>query len=681
MPDYYHVPALVLTALLLPAFGYLYRRFRDIRSLLWFLGFLFSLFHMLFFYHLGFWDFRGANHPWMTVLTQSLTLISSALFLGSLSPLCFRLGRFQILYVIPYTLPLLVYSALYYGVFHGIAPQGPLLFLFPGLGVAAVVAVLFWDFAKGSLPLPIGVASCTVFGVAAFWLCFRGDLFAPLLVADAGNHFVTALLLVCIYRRCSPGLFLGVLGFLSWTLSIYRIFPAIANNPQLSLHVIHVVVLGKVAAAVGMILLTLEHELDINKASEERERRARKELEAYTRLILSRRRLQDFDNQGTEICETIVAHSRFSQAALLLLGSSGRYRIAGSAGLSNAVIAALDQLAQRIPVTGFLAPGSAPPAVEHCLTLRLDLAPWFCPGDDLKRLRFTSVLATPLAGRTATEGALLLSGMRRCRVSGDCTHLRADDLLPIEILTSRLQSVRSQTMLLEKLIDSEKFAGLGQLAANVTQQLNNPLTVIMGYASLLEGAPGLDTQDRRGVAAILSESRRMRNTLESLSRVSWSQGDHMAAVSISELLADIDELHRSDFLRRSIQFRLSIAPGLPRAMCHAHQMRQAVLHCLHFATEAVQAPASAQDAPADRAIRLEATAEGNRVQILVAHTGPGFPDPERAFDPFVASQMSSDNPGLGLSLCSTILRDNNGSASAVNLEPRGAAILLELQSA
>ena len=46
MPDYYHAPALALSALLLPAFGYLYWRFRDTRTLLWFLGFVFALVSM-----------------------------------------------------------------------------------------------------------------------------------------------------------------------------------------------------------------------------------------------------------------------------------------------------------------------------------------------------------------------------------------------------------------------------------------------------------------------------------------------------------------------------------------------------------------------------------------------------------------------------------------------------------
>jgi len=65
----------------------------------------------------------------------------------------------------------------------------------------------------------------------------------------------------------------------------------------------------------------------------------------------------------------------------------------------------------------------------------------------------------------------------------------------------------------------------------------------------------------------------------------------------------------------------------------------------------------------------------------VAHTGPGFPNPASAFDPFVSAQADRETAGLGLSLCATILRDNNGRASAVNLEPRGAAIILELRAA
>jgi C4-dicarboxylate-specific signal transduction histidine kinase len=249
------------------------------------------------------------------------------------------------------------------------------------------------------------------------------------------------------------------------------------------------------------------------------------------------------------------------------------------------------------------------------------------------------------------------------------------------MLTARLQATRSQTMMLEKLIDSEKFAGLGQLAGNVTQQLNNPLTVILGYASLLEETSSLDPPERRGIASILTEARRMRATLESLTRISRPQNGQFTAVSVTEMLTDMEQLHRSEFLQRSIEFRLSIAPGLPRVYCHAQQLRQAILHCLQFAIGAVESRNIAAASNDEKTVRLEATYEGNLVEILIAHSGPGFLHPDRAFDPFVPAQATGETAGLGLSLCASILRDHNGRASAVNLEPRGAAIILELRAA
>jgi signal transduction histidine kinase len=687
MADYYQAPALILTVMLLPAFGYLYHRFRDTRSLLWFLGFLFAIVRMVLLYRLGLWNFPGGMPFWVRAVGSTCMQISATLFLASLSPLRFRVGRFQLLYVIPYAIPLVAYSILLEGVFHEVSPTGPAFWIFPLLGSCSLLAGFFWCAAKGSMPAWMGASICTITGCIAFWICFSAGGNWPLVFVECANHLMTALLLITVFRRISPGLVMGVIGFTAWSLSILEIFPAIGGNLAIDIQLVRILVMGKVVAALGLILLALEDQLGVNQSGQERERRARRELEAYASLILSRRRVEDFDQQGAEICQTVAKHSRFAQVALLL-HHAGRFRLAGAAGLDPAIVPALEGLAARIPVKGFLAPGSEPSAVEHSQTVQLDLTKWMQPGDDLKRLRFTSVLAVPMVGRTATEGALLLSGMRNAPrhlapgalPSPSKAPLRSDDLLPIEMLTARLQAARGQTMMLEKLIDSEKYAGLGQLASNVTQQLNNPLTVILGYASLLEDTSSLDPQERKGVESILTEARRMRSTLESLTRIARPQSGQFTAVSVAEMLTDMEQLHRSEFLRRSIDFRLAIAPGLPRVLCHAQQLRQAVLHCLQYAIEVVESQPLAGAGDDEKVVRLEATAEGNLVQILIAHTGPGFLHPDRAFDPFVPAQASGETAGLGLSLCATILRDHSGRASAVNLEPRGAAILLELQA-
>ena len=676
MPDVYHVPALILTVLLIPAFGYLYHRFRDMRTLLWLCGFCCACVEMVLLDTIPGRGIPAIIHPWLTAGGETALLIGTALFLGSLSPLSFRVCRTPVLYVIAYIAPLIVYSVLLYGIYQGVTPRGPQFLIFPALGLIAYGFALAWSLDVYRIPRWVGVFVCLLVGGVALWACVVSGAAEALRVVEAANLFMTALLVGFAFRRFSPGVVLGILGFLAWSLTAVSNLPAVTRHPVLQLHLVQVLVMGKVVAALGMILLALEDQLAINQSAEDRERRARRELEAYSRLVLIRRRLEDFDRQAGEICETVVEHSRFSRAALIL-HRAGRYRLAGSAGFDSATSKALDDLVGRLPASGFHLPGSARPAVDDTQTVVLQLEPWLGPGDDLRRLGLTSALAVPMVNRSVTEGALLLAGVS---AGGPGNRpLRADDLLPIEMLVSRVQATRSQTLMFEKLADSEKFGHLGQLAAAVTQQLNNPLTVILGYASMLEGTAALEAQDRRAVEAILEESRRMRTTLDSLTRISRPQSDQLTAVSVAELLNDLGELHRQDFLLRSIEFRLSVAPSLPRALCSGQQLRQAVRHCLQFAMEAMEGPEADPDYP--KIIRLEAASEGGVVQIMVAHSGPGFLDPERAFDPFVPPPSGSESAGINLSLCATILRDNDGRASAVNFEPRGAAIILELKAA
>ena len=674
MQEWYQMPALFLTALLLPAFGHLYWRTRDTRNLLWFLAFLCSVGRMLLLYPGNKSDFFDGSPGSYAAVGQAFGVLSATLFLGSLSAYSFRLGKSRILFVIPFSLPLIAYALLSHGLFHHKTPHGPMYWVFPALLVVSCVIGIVWDRSHQILPYWSGTLLTVFFGGCALTFYFANGLYWPLIIAESGIFVASAIMVLAVFGRWSPGVVVTCLGFVAWSLPVLLILPQ-THTPLVNLVLLRMIIMAKVAVALGLIMLALENELRTNLAAGGRERRARRELEAYHGLTLSRRRVEDFDRQATEICQTVVAHSRFARAGLLLLQPSGLYRLAGAAGFDGATAKALNSLAVRIPVAKFMTKESLTPAVPGSQTVKLDLRPWLIPGDDLQRLHCTSLLAIPMHGRSGAEGAVLLDSLRQDRVGEP---LRADDLVPLEMLTSRLQSVRSQTRMLEKLIDSEKFAGLGQLAGNVTQQLNNPLTVVLGYASLLEDAQRLDNREYKAVEAILSAARAMRSTLESLQRVARAPAGQLTAVSVAELLADMERLHRSEFLHRSIDFRLNVAPNLPRVLCQEQQLRQAVLHCLQFAMEAVENV----EAESERLVRLEAVFEATDVRIKVMHTGPGFEQPGRAFDPFTPPHPGSgEAAGLGLSLCATIVRDNRGQASAVNLEPRGAAILLEFPAA
>ena len=694
MFDDYQIPSVALIAALMLAFGYLHLRFRSVRTLLWILSLacaglqgvlLWIVAHRV--PLLG-----GIGSPqsiWLNAAGESALLLSTGLFLASLSPLSFAIGRIRILYVIPYLIPLLSYSILYYGIgptlLAGSAPlsgvtSGPMLGVYAFLALWAAAVAFVWSLQKGAIPIWLAAAIVTIGGGLCVPSLAHGNILWPLLVVESGNLLMTALLVIYNYRRLSPGVFLSVGGFVVWALiplrSVHAVLTPslpwlarldILQSPSIAAFLIRAIVLSKVVVAVGLILLVLEEEVQNNQLGRERERRVRIELEAYSRQALTARSLEEFDRVSSQLCTMIVEHSCFSGSAMLVRSAGGGYTLVGYAGMDGATAGALDAVTRRMPANAFtnchetLADGSA--------TCSLDFNPWLTPGDDLERLRLTRVGAVPMLGTdNAAEGALLLTGLRI-----PLETLRADDLLPLEILAGRLQAARAQAMMLGKLIESERFAGVGQLATNVAQQLNNPLTVILGYSALLEDA-GLPGVEQRGAEAITIEARRMKQILERLSSFSRLSADRFNTFSIADLMADIEQVLRTDFLRNSIEFRLSVAPGLMPIFGNPHQIRQALLHATQYAIDSVLRVSPNQE----KSVRIEVAQEDSRVHIAITHSGPGFAQPERAFDTLSSGISTNEATGIGLSLCAAIIREHRGVITATNLTPTGATIQIDL---
>jgi signal transduction histidine kinase len=150
------------------------------------------------------------------------------------------------------------------------------------------------------------------------------------------------------------------------------------------------------------------------------------------------------------------------------------------------------RLAQRLPSNCFANEGE-PLVARQQVIWNLDLSPWLTPGDDLERLRLTRIGAVPMLrpGQHCGRRSPAHRSARPCKPCAPTT------CCPSRYLAGRLQAARAQALMLGKLIDSERFAGVGQLANNVAQQLNNPLTVILGYSALLEESTPQDRPSRR----------------------------------------------------------------------------------------------------------------------------------------------------------------------------------------
>jgi C4-dicarboxylate-specific signal transduction histidine kinase len=169
----------------------------------------------------------------------------------------------------------------------------------------------------------------------------------------------------------------------------------------------------------------------------------------------------------------------------------------------------------------------------------------------------------------------------------------------------------------------------------------------------------------------------MKAILARLSRFSRLSTERFNSFSVADLVADIEQMHRTDFLRHSIEFRLTVAPDIPPIFGNAHQIRQALLHATQYAIDS----AMRVGPNVEKSVRIEAGtshSEDGRVEVLIAHSGQGFAHPERAFESLSSGFAASETTGIGLSLSAAIVREHRGNITAVNYEPTGAGVILSL---
>jgi signal transduction histidine kinase len=419
-------------------------------------------------------------------------------------------------------------------------------------------------------------------------------------------------------------------------------------------------ILSKVLLAVGLLLLAMEDEIDANVLAGNRERRIRTELQTYAQQPLNARNLRQFDEQTAAICSMIAKHSRFHRVALLLRNRYGRFTVTGSAGLDRAAVIALNAALEDIPAAAIS------PNLPHCIpgadARTLDLHPWLRPGDDLETLRLTRFTVV-LLGRAEGEvdGAFLLSQ----EIKGE-SPLVPDDLLPLQILAERVRRARAQSFTMGKLIDAERSTGVGLLAIRLAQQLHNPLTVVLGYASLL-GDMIPAGQERNSAHTILLEARRMRAVLDRLAHLSRQSVEHYTEFSIDDVLADAEQLYRTDFLCASIEFALHAHADLPSLYGNSHRIRQALMHLLQYAISAVERQRGGEQ----KSIQIDAQLRGDHIRIQLQHNGPQLTHPERVFQALDRGQEADVTTGIGLSLSAEILREYGGTIEAANLEATG----------
>ena len=224
-----------------------------------------------------------------------------------------------------------------------------------------------------------------------------------------------------------------------------------------------------------------------------------------------------------------------------------------------------------------------------------------------------------------------------------------------------------------RLQQTSQLAALGELAAGVCHELNNPLSAIMGYAQLLnmQDLPHSISQD---VDKIVSQAKRAAKIVDDLLSFSHRQQVRRGAVNISEMVSQALSLREYALRMNNIVVKTDFGQDIPKTSGDEHQLTQVVLNLIMNAEQAMV------ECQGSGVLTISTRCTGNTIQISVADTGPGIQSDHlgRIFDPFFTTKEVGKGTGLGLSMCYGWVQAHEGTIWAESEFGHGATFYVEL---
>ena len=223
----------------------------------------------------------------------------------------------------------------------------------------------------------------------------------------------------------------------------------------------------------------------------------------------------------------------------------------------------------------------------------------------------------------------------------------------------------------EQLLQSEKMSAVGQLISGVAHELNNPLTAILGYAQLLEGA-GLDTRSADYVRKLFKQAQRTHRVVQNLLSFARQRKPQKQEVDLRKVLEESLTLREYDLRVNNVSLERDIPDDVPSVVADPHQLEQVFLNIVNNALDAMV------EGNGSGVLKVRVFRKDAYVCVEFDDSGPGIKDPSRIFDPFYTTKSVGKGTGLGLSICYGIVKEHGGEIVARNREEGGATIEVRL---
>ncbi len=252
----------------------------------------------------------------------------------------------------------------------------------------------------------------------------------------------------------------------------------------------------------------------------------------------------------------------------------------------------------------------------------------------------------------------LLEELAACRRAGEKLRQQAETLAAAALENDHLLRDLQQQMdkLKEEqvqLIQAAKLAALGELAAGIAHELNNPLTIVLGFAELLQSTTPPESPTGHDLETIAKQAQRARDIVRNLLGFARQIKPQRTPADVNQLLHQTLDLVRQRLAKNGVLIVENFAPEPGLLALDVGQMRQVFLNLFTNAAYAM---------PEGGKLKVSTARLGDEVAVSVSDTGKGIPAElrDRIFEPFFTTKPVGQGTGLGLSSSLGIVQEHDG---------------------
>jgi PAS domain S-box-containing protein len=220
-----------------------------------------------------------------------------------------------------------------------------------------------------------------------------------------------------------------------------------------------------------------------------------------------------------------------------------------------------------------------------------------------------------------------------------------------------IRDITERKKMEQQIRQADRLASIGQLAAGVAHEINNPLSVVIGYTRMLRE----DIKDASMIEdldTIYTNADLCKKIVEDLLNFSRQTKTQRSRVDIHEIIESVLAVVETNFAEDGVQIQRDFDPMLPKVVLDAGKMRQVFMNLIMNAYQSIQGDGQVTIATHD-----DAAQDGFR--ITVSDTGTGIAEDvhDCIFDPFFTTKEPGHGTGLGLAVSYGIIREHRGDIS------------------